>query len=234
MADVRELLARLNPANVKFDTGRGGLPELTNQDIAGALAFIPAGLGREVLMACYWPDGARLSQRKLLDGVAKIVRPEVMRQSRELSEAHLDLQMVNAAIAFSGGHITQTQRMERESKERRLAWVRGLTWPKNIGDHLPFLTLAIVGELASGHLCATCEGRREILDGATVKICPSCKGTGRCSAPDLQRARALDIDARAFVRLWKPAYEWLLVRMGDELHAAEREFARALSRSEVA
>lgn len=234
MADVRELLARLNPANVKFDTGRGGLPELTNQDIAGALAFVPAGLGRELLIACYWPDGARLSYRKLLEGVARLVRPEVMRQSKDLSEAHLDLQMVNAAIAFGGGHMTACQRMEKEAKERRLSWVRGLTWPKNIGDHLAALSMAIVGELAAGHLCSSCMGRREILDGATIKLCAACKGTGRSSAPDMQRAKALEIDSRAFVRLWKPAYEWLLVRMGDELHTAERELARALRKSEAA
>lgn len=36
MANVRELMARLGPPTVKFDTGRGGKPDLTNQDIAAA------------------------------------------------------------------------------------------------------------------------------------------------------------------------------------------------------
>lgn len=35
------ILARLNPANVRFDVGRGGIPELDQCDIASALAGLP-------------------------------------------------------------------------------------------------------------------------------------------------------------------------------------------------
>ncbi len=49
MAHVGKLLARLNPTTVRYDIGRGGMPELTPQDIAGALAMVPAGLGRELI-----------------------------------------------------------------------------------------------------------------------------------------------------------------------------------------
>ena len=48
MTDPRRLVARLNPTTVRYDVGRGGIPDLTAQDIAAALAFVPAGLGREV------------------------------------------------------------------------------------------------------------------------------------------------------------------------------------------
>ncbi|REN10513.1 hypothetical protein DSI35_10890, partial [Mycobacterium tuberculosis] len=75
MANVRELMARLGPSTVKFDTGRGGTPDLTNQDIAAALGMVPAGLGRELLEACWWPDGAALRRHKLRDAVIALVTP---------------------------------------------------------------------------------------------------------------------------------------------------------------
>ncbi len=60
MTDPRRLLARLNPSTIRYDTLPGGVPELTAQDIAHALGLVPVGLGREVLQACWWPDGAAL------------------------------------------------------------------------------------------------------------------------------------------------------------------------------
>lgn len=90
MADVREMLARLNPTTVKFDVGKGGgMPELTNIDIAGALAFVTPGLGREVLEACWWPDGAKLRSHKMRDAVIALVEPEVRRQQKLLAEARI-------------------------------------------------------------------------------------------------------------------------------------------------
>ena len=59
--DVGQLLARMSPQAVNYAAvGGGGQPELTTSDIAAALAFVPKGLGRSVLEAVYWPDGATL------------------------------------------------------------------------------------------------------------------------------------------------------------------------------
>lgn len=55
MADLREMLARLNGQTVRFDVGKGGggPPELQTSDIAAALGIVPAALGREVMEAVY-------------------------------------------------------------------------------------------------------------------------------------------------------------------------------------
>ena len=82
----REKWARLGPSTVKFDIGMGGgKPDLTNQDIAAALGMVPAGLGRELLEACWWPDGAALRRHKLRDAVIALVTPELQRQQRRSS-----------------------------------------------------------------------------------------------------------------------------------------------------
>jgi hypothetical protein len=55
------ILARLNPANVRFDTGKGGIAELTQTDIAAALAMSNL------------PDGAYYFARAKFCGDASMV-----------------------------------------------------------------------------------------------------------------------------------------------------------------
>lgn len=106
----RETMARLGPSTVKFDIGRGGgKPDLTNQDIAAALGMVPAGLGRELLEACWWPDGAALRRHKLRDAVIALVTPELQRQQRRLAEARTDLGLAEVCIGW-GGAATAEQR----------------------------------------------------------------------------------------------------------------------------
>lgn len=69
MGNVRELLSsRMGPTTVKFDTGRGGTPDLTTQDIAAALAYVQDGLGRELLEALWWPESAARRRDYLRQG----------------------------------------------------------------------------------------------------------------------------------------------------------------------
>ena len=64
--NVRKLMARLNASTVRFDIGRGGVPEFTPQDIAGSLAFVRDELAREVFCAIWAPDLARLARGEIL------------------------------------------------------------------------------------------------------------------------------------------------------------------------
>jgi hypothetical protein len=63
------------------------VPELTAQDIAAALAFVPAGLGREVLIACWWPDARNGLQ--LIDFAREVMFAKWRRQ--RLMDARTDL-----------------------------------------------------------------------------------------------------------------------------------------------
>jgi len=224
MTDPRKQLAKLNPTNVRFDVGMGGgKPEFVRIDVAGALGYMDAGLPREVFEACWNPDGARLHRHKLKDAVVALVAPELKRQRLRLSEAHLDLQLAEAAVAWSRA-ASHEQRREVEQRRERLAVIRAETWPQNVMEQLPALTDAAIGEIARFHKCEQCEGRCFVIADELVTDCPACLATGFAQAPDLQRAHALDeMDSRNFVRNWKPVYLWLLGRFRSaELKAREQ------------
>lgn len=231
MTDPREKLARLNPSNVRFDVGRGGgIPELTNIDIAGALGMIPAGLGREVLEACWWPDGAALRRHKLRDAVIALVEPEIRRQRNRLWEAGLDLQLAKQAAAWSGSGMTHEQRVALDQARSRYEQVQGQCWPKSTMDSLPTLTGAVLSEIAKANHCEVCTGRGERLVGETVRVCTECGGRGIVPVSDRRRAKAIGRDVAAYQRTWRPVYLWLLDQMRDAEQQAARELAGALNR----
>jgi len=235
MADVRELLARLNPQTIKFDIGMGGgAPALTNQDIAAALAMVPPGLGREVMEACWWPDGALLRRRALRDAVLAAVMPELMRQAERLAEAHLNLQLAEAAVTWSRGQKTVEQSREIESCRGRLVSIRATTWPKNTVEHLPLLVSAIIAELAGDARCPSCEGRTTVVVGELVKSCANCGGSGIEPRPDRRRALAIQCDPSDYLKRWKQVYEWLFTTMASKSSQAAASLARALGRDEAA
>lgn len=227
MTNARELLARLNPQTIRYNIGRGGVAELTNQDIAGALAFVPAGLGREVLEACWWPGGAVLRRKHLRDAVVALVMPEIVRQSQRLGQAHLDLQLAEAAQAWSGaassGHQASVDRQRAQ-----LEAVRAACWPRNMLESLPTLCTAAISEMTRGGFCESCSGRGTVLVGELMTPCKSCAGRGWVAVSDRQRAKAIGRDEAAYRRHWRAPYVWLLDRMVEAEQIAATQLSDAL------
>lgn len=222
MTDVRELLARLNPANVKFDTGRGGLPELTNQDIAGALAFIPAGLGREVFIACHWPDGAKLSRRRITGMFQQLALTEWRKRINRMTDAKVDHGIAVSIRRWQGAE-TAEQRAEVRRTQVRIDSARAELWPDSVPEMLPALLHAIVDELACPKNCATCQGRGAVIASELLVACTDCEGTGHSKNSDLWRAKRIGKDSANFRRDWRACYQWLFDRMRDaEAEAAAR------------
>lgn len=229
MTNVRELLGRLNPQTVKFDSGRGGIPELTNQDIAGALAFVPAGLGRELLEACWWPDGAARRRNRLRDEVVALVQPELRRQWQLLAEARTDYGLAVACAGWAGT-VTVEQLRERERAQAKLEQVQAQCWPKTALESLPTLAHAVIGEIARRNLCPDCSGHGQRFAGDLVVVCVTCSGHGVVPISDRRRAASIGRDESVYRRNWRGLYEWLLVRMRDAESEAAAKFASALSR----
>lgn len=230
MADVREMLARLNPTTVKFDVGKGGgMPELTNIDIAGALAFVTPGLGREVLEACWWPDGARLRSHKMRDAVIALVEPEVRRQQKLLAEARIEVGLAQACMGWVGA-VTADQRQGLDRARGRLESLSGTCWPRTTMESLPALAGAVLSEIATANHCETCSGRAEVVVGTVVKVCPVCSGRGIVPMSDRKRAESIGRDEAGFRRNWRGAYIWLLDRMRDAEQSAAFELVQALRR----
>jgi hypothetical protein len=220
MGNSRELMARLGPTTVKFDIGRGGKPDLTNQDIAAALGMVPAGLGRELLEACWWPDGAALRRHKLRDAVIALVMPELRRQQHRLAEARTELGLAEVCMGWSGT-VTAQQRAERDRAANRLGEVKVQCWPISTLESLPTLAAAVIGEIAKRPACGTCEGKGQVPAGELNVVCKVCNGSGLVAVSDRRRAQAVGRDEAAYRRTWKPVYEWMLGKMQE----AEQEAA---------
>jgi hypothetical protein len=223
MGNVRELMARLGPSTVKFDTGRGGTPDLTNQDIAAALGMVPAGLGRELLEACWWPDGAALRRHRLRDAVIALVTPELRRQQRRLADARTELGLAEVCMGWAGA-VTAEQRAERDRAAHRLGELKAQCWPISTLESLPSLAAAVIVEIAKRPHCHGCEGRGELLSGEVRVICKLCGGSGVVAVSDRRRAAALGRDESTYRAKWRGVYEWLLDRMQE----AEQEASWAL------
>ncbi|CAM0123168.1 conserved hypothetical protein [Stenotrophomonas maltophilia] len=220
----RETMARLGPSTVKFDIGRGGgKPDLTNQDIAAALGMVPAGLGRELLEACWWPDGAALRRHKLRDAVIALVTPELQRQQRRLAEARTDLGLAEVCIGW-GGAATAEQRANRDAAQQRLGRIKAQCWPISTLESLPTLAAAVISEIAKRPHCAACEGRGQAMVGELLVPCKVCGGSGLGPVSDRRRAAAIGRDESTYRAKWRGVYEWLLQKMTE----AEQEAAWAL------
>ncbi|WP_434428394.1 hypothetical protein [Xylella fastidiosa] len=219
----RRLLARLNPSTIRYDTLPGGVPELTAQDIAHALALTPAGLGREVLQACWWPDGAALRRGPLRDAAVALVVPEIRRQQQRLLEARTDVGIVKACMGWTRA-TTSAQQAALRRAEERLDKLKAHLWPQATLEMLPVLVAAVVDELSTPQLCPCCHGRGERRVGALVKVCTACGGSGAVPASDRKRAAAIGRDESTYRTTWRGLYEWLLERMG----VAERQAATQL------
>lgn len=228
MTDARELLARLNPSTFRLSIGRGGTPSLTNQDIAAALAFVPAGVGREVFIACWWPDGAAGRSTALRDAVYEHVRPEIARQTRALIEARIALGMVRARAGWVESPDADIRR-DLVAAEAALDAIKVRSWPSATWDMLPALTRAVIAEIAQLNHCPACKGRREVRAAYGLLVpCNPCGGRGVLPVSDRKRAEAIGRDESTYRAKWRPVYEWMLGALRDAEREAGSAFARAV------
>lgn len=230
MANVRELLARLNPTTVKYDIGMGGgAPELTAQDIAGALAFVPAGLGREVLCFLWWPEGAKLTRERLFAAIGHEVWRQVEGQMRRLATARLELH-IEQESALTRQAATAEQQRRIANLEAKLANAARQCWPTD-----PYMVTrvraAVLAEMGKPNHCGTCKGRGEVMVKDVKRVCPTCNGRKVLPLSNRDRARAIARDESTYRERWRPMYEWLWNRLNDAEQAAAQDFVRALGRA---
>lgn len=233
MGNVRELMARFGPTTVKFDTGGGGVPALTTQDIAAALAYVPAGLGRELLEALWWPESASRRRDYLRQAVIGLVAPEFNRQQVALSAARTEFGIAKACMGWGGGSVTEMQRRELARAEAKFEAVRALSWPVGTMEQLGVLAGAVIAEMASARCCEACDGRKTVPAdaGAGAEKCEACAGSGVRPLSGRKRAAAIGADCSAFNRFWNPVYLWMLERMRQAEQDAATQFRHAVTRA---
>lgn len=218
MTRAAELMARLNPTNIRYDIGRGGLPELTAQDVAAAVAMVAPGLGRELMLRLWWPEGAQLTAKDLDRLLMEAQLAEWRDKADALVTAQLRLEMADGSSA--------RYRAERELEDSRAAM-----WPQLGGEsRYTLIREAVLAEMSSAHRCSACQGRGLVIIEAKLGVCGACAGQGRIQVSDRSRAAAIETDVANYARRWRRVYEWTLSLCMDVIEPARREFERRLSR----
>lgn len=235
MNKARELLAsRMGPKTQRFDAcGGGGRPDLTTQDVAAAMAYVPDGLGRELMEALWWPESASRRREHLRKAVIGLVAPEFIRQMHDLATARTEFGIAKACMGWGGGQVTDAQRRELLRTETALDEARAAAWPNNTMEQLGVLAGAVIAEMASCGSCKSCEGTRvqAAPTGSGVVECEACGGMGLEQLSGRKRGVAIGADDAAYRRFWRPVYEWMLERMRSAEHVAAEQFSRALNRA---
>lgn len=224
--NVRKLIARLNCTTVRYDIGQGGAPELTAQDIAGALGMVNDELAREVFCAVWWPDGSRLSLQDLLRLIGLKQRAEIDRQWKYVQMLRLDLHIAEDDLA-SRRAISSEDRSNLERLQARLKHAQELCWPAQPKMY-PVLRLAALQELQEPNLCKSCDGRGKVLSGSLLVECKHCGGSCAVRVSDRQRAARIGRDESTYRREWRAAYEWTYQLLSDAESRAASMFSRCL------
>lgn len=213
------LLARLNPKNARFDIGPGGVPELTQADIAAGIALVPAGLGRELLCRIWWHDGAELSDADL----DKLLADAQLTEWRDRMDALLSAQI---AVAYAEGQSLN----QRQRAGNMLDAARSRMWPRiGPGSCYADIRRAVLVELSTRFLCDACHGRGLVMQQAKVVACSTCAGSGRGKVSDRARAEAIGRDESTYRSTWRPVYDWTMHLCQDLVEPAQWQFAAALA-----
>lgn len=227
--NVRELLSRLNPKTVRFDIGAGGTPELTPQDVAGALAFVSDRLGREVMCHLYWPDGASISVDQLHDLIRDATAREMQTRFALLEIARLELHTAADQWAERRTH-TEHDHARMQILRARVAVQREKQFPAE-PEMYPRVRRAVLAELKATHNCEACKGRGHSPgETADQRTCPECGGTGRTAVSDRDRAELIGRDESRYRRAWRPLYEWMFNHLAHAEAVAARQLWYALRR----
>ena len=234
----RKLMGRLNASTVRFDIGRGGIPELTAQDIAAALAYVRDELAREVFTAIWCPELARLAREDILVNLRKRVFSEYIQRARAEVAAKLDLHLAEGHIAAKRS-MTMMERSILSKLRGAVTATHEAAWPGEPAVY-PRICSAVVAELSGAGPCTACGGRGGKHVDAAWTACENCAGRGVQRSSDAQRAAWIGkatlysrdghdtVDAAYYKRRWRPVYDWVMeLAQGAEREAAS-DIARAL------
>lgn len=202
MADVRELLARLSAGTVRFDTGKGGTPTLTPQDIAGALGMVRAGLGRDLLEFLYGPDMGvcPVGRRRIVAQLCQIAINNGQRLRWEAIDAKavLEIARINAQVSNDRSRATHESLRALERAEVK---AREAQWPEKLGEKAVAIADIVIDHLRGERL------------------------------PNTGRAKRLGIDESTYRERWAGVVDHLLTEAIDAEQEAASQLRAAMSRA---
>jgi hypothetical protein len=219
---IDELLGRLEVGTVKYGMGRGGIPQLTPQDIAAALGMCEDRFAATIF---HVSAGGTVSDWQ---GIDRMVAEMQFGEWRNRAD-----RLVNAQLAKAAAFVApQEDRDELHARaDMMMAGARAAMWPSLIEATYSAMRKALIAELRATRVCSSCKGHGCVQVGTSVKPCEHCLGTGLTFISDRQRAQMLGIDHSTYRRGgWKLAYEWMYRALIDAAARGRDQFSTALER----
>jgi hypothetical protein len=220
------MMGRLNASNIRYDVGRGGMPELTPQDVAGAVGMIKDPLARAVFCWMWWEDGSQLTSEQVqADLRARLYKEQASRA--------MEWKMAELALSQAEGDYAARRRPTDDDKaavsrlraqEKR---AKAHAWPGSPSVY-PLIIKGVLDEYRSPRNCPDCGGRGNVASQFGPRDCARCDASGKVAHTNVKRAAALRIDESAFRRLWSPVYEWAFSMVRDLEQEAARHLAAAI------
>lgn len=182
---------------------------MTPQDVAAAIAFVPRGLGRELLILSGWPDAGDM--RRIIEMLCRAGMAEIRRQQDAAARAAL-------RHALFVPHI-----------KRSTTATAQVHWPKPACDRLPAIAAVAAQDAVNRHLCPACQGRGEVMSGSLLVPCAACRKAGDRRLSMRKIAAEIGLDESTYRRGgWMPVYGWVLREALDALTEARAAFGDAL------
>jgi hypothetical protein len=219
--NIRKIMGRLNPRCGSMDGGRGGIPEITPQDLAAAIGMARDEIGREIFCFAWWPDGAKLTQDDVHDRLHRMLLDEFSSRFKALSTAKLELHMLESSDSKRMSNRAVIAARDAVDTAAKEAWPRSMEKYHSIVD-------AVLMEICAPRQCPHCNGRAHTMHGALAVKCPRCKGRGTVPLNKSWRARQLDVGDTAYRSIWRQPYEWLYSFAAEHEAVAAQQIGDAI------
>jgi hypothetical protein len=217
---IDELLARLEVSTVKYGGGRGGISELTPQDIAAAL-----GMCQDRFAASIFQVAAGIT----FDVVEtdKMVAAAQFEEWRNRADRMVNAQLVKAQAAIAP---KSERAAAMQHADMVLSGARAAMWPQLVEHVYAAMRKALLAELRASRICHVCNGRGSVQVEGLICECVNCLATGKTAVSNRQRATMLGIAQSSYERTWRPVYEWMYRMLADAVVRGREQFAVAVGR----
>lgn len=211
--------------------GRGGIPELTESDVAHALGLVQDKYARDTVLVLWNIDGVTRQLRAEIEGqFRKVMVNEHANRVRELVTSKLELHLMECE--FEGMNNQSLRAKALRPYQSSVDRAKSRLWP---WDALVYrrMFVACAAELRNPRICPDCNGRMSVFIEERKIDCPGCEGTGKKVYMRSTRAAAMGVSYPAYRSGWHKVYEWAYAELHDAQNRVLDALVMALSRDEA-
>lgn len=204
---IRKLMGRLNAKTIRYDVGRGGGSDFTDQDIAAAVGMCQNETARELFCWIWWPSESKQRTEATRRLVLDVVWREFNDRYVAVEAARLAVHNLECILAGKTRH-SEEERQELERRNAAVRQVHASVWPARMEMYARIVD-AVVEEIRTPRPCPDCSGRGERPVDGLVRQCTRCNGSGHVREFSTWRAARLGVSETRYRATWAPIYDWV-------------------------